>query len=826
MRAVFKLGKTCIIEQQGMTLNRAQTVGLNLSELDRASAGALDGKYLNEGQAGNYIFLYHACAASAPVHVFGMFLPNGPVKLHVVDPAPRRQAIPRLPETYVSLLQEQSKQYGASASIDYPAVREFVTTYHSNDITALKAISRELGLLENQSYTLVISSIKDQPYFEAYVPKLNKFPVLSLSQTKAAHTLDAFPWQSSVAHKMLVRYIYAGEWLDRMVALAEYYDVPVGNISGDQPLFLSDVDFARRLLKQDMVLWWSPGERPDLGGAEDDKRPIEDFQSSEFLSPGCYSNVCLEVTVRNLAVNSVLHSVAVNELEGSGGTTAFDSSHTLDEFAGGDSQRPVTLGESNMSPQAFSIMRGMVKSWLLDKIQGNFDSPATIAIDHFLRWISSTVSHLYDSGIHRFIHGLMRKTFIQMLAEFKRLGSQVVYADFSRLILVTSKPPGTAHAYATYITTAVTSHELFQHIYLNTDKFYDFLLFLDEANLGGIVCEDPLALEPPDEICMEMRWNVETFLPQPIQKDFGNMVKFFILEMYKNKQKSAEAFRVPLRILHNESMPDATQRDAGRMKEMEVTREFLARKLTRKLLKGVGNALERHRDAMMDEQELAQWEFPLLPGSYLNLTNPVLELVKFVCAILALAKEYHVEVGLVKRNLLELVGVREFAHEAVFRNPCEPLKLSSVPCRHCDAIRDFDFCRDPELFPNNIDINVKWFCNRCGGEYDRTGIELTLMEMVHDLERRASQQDLRCSKCKQLQSDNLSKHCQCSGAYQVTMSKGDMKRRLRTIVNVAIVHNLSRLKVLSSWFLHWSMANIGCRNVHKLFSKSGNLLGF
>jgi hypothetical protein len=91
----------------------------------------------------------------------------------------------------------------------------------------------------------------------------------------------------------------------------------------------------------------------------------------------------------------------------------------------------------------------------------------------------------------------MRKTFIQKLAEFKRLGSHVIYTDFSRILLATLKPPCTAHAYATSITTAVTSHELFKHMYLKTQQFYDFLLFMDSANMGGVVCEDPLAVDPP-----------------------------------------------------------------------------------------------------------------------------------------------------------------------------------------------------------------------------------------------------------------------------------------------------------------------------------------
>ena len=169
------------------------------------------------------------------------------------------------------------------------------------------------------------------------------------------------------------------------------------------------------------------------------------------------------------------------------------------------------------------------------------------------------------------------------------------------------------------------------------------------------------------------------------------------------------------------------------------------------------------------------------------------------------AREYQIEVDLLKRNLLELVGVREFATEAAFHNPCEPLILSNVPCRHCDALRDFDFCRDPELLPSNRELSARWACSNCGGEYDRTMIEFALMDMVWDLERRFAQQDLRCAKCKRIRSDNLSRHCACSGNYQLTVNKTDVRRRLRTIVNVSFAHNLSRLKVC--------LVIVGCRGL-------------
>ncbi|KAK7064720.1 DNA polymerase epsilon catalytic subunit [Favolaschia claudopus] len=805
VRAVLKLGRTCSTEDSSLTLNRAQTVGLDLFQVNRSSSSLSSRKYLDGGRDQKYIFLYHACSANSPLHLFAIFLPSGTVKLHLVDPATRRQPIPRLTSTYAELLgQFLQKDYASDSLIAYPETLEFTTTYHGNETTALKAVSRELGLLEDKSFIVVVSSPKDQAYFDRLVPKLSKFPVLSMSKAKNAHTLDVFPWQTHVPQKMLNRYLGFGNWLHRMVVMADYYDVPIGHVEGDQPLSMADMSFARRLIHQDFVLWWSPGERPDLGGIENDKRPTEEFPKTEFMSAGAYSNVCLEIVVRNLAVNSVLHSVVVNELEGAGGATAFDSvSRTMDEYANPETQRDLTLGESNVSTQTFGVLRAMVKAWLLDKIENKVSGPANIALDHFWRWISSSASHMYDPSIHRFVHGLMRKTFIQLLAEFRRLGSHVVYADFSRILLATSKPPGTAHAYATYITSAVNSHELFQHIYLNTEHFYDYLLFMDQANMGGVVCMDPLAIEPPEELTIEMQWNIASFLPPALQPDFNGAIQFFIVELFKIRQRLNGGGRAPLRIIRNaDAPPEATQRDAVKVKETEAIQEFISRRLTRKLLKTVGNAQERHRDAMMTDEPDGNFDFPILPGSHLHLTNPILELVKSVCATFALAKDFTVEIGLVKRNLLELIGVREFATEAAFRNPCEPLKLFNVPCRHCDAIRDMDFCRDEQLLPkNNAD---RWVCEVCQGEFDRLAIEFTLMDVVYGLERSFAQQDLRCSKCQQIQSDNVSRYCQCSGTYQFTLNKADIRRKLRTIVNVAIVHRLSRSKecaetMLNTW---------------------------
>ena len=749
--------------------------------------------YLDSGRSMKLIFLYHAFVPSTPVQIYALFFPNGIVTLHILDPASRRQAIPRFDNYYQDLLSKKRSELQKITTYTYPEELRCTTNYHNTEKMATRGVSRDLSTMEKKSYTLVLSSARNLDHFTNLIPKLASFPVLRMPSTRSGHSLDVFPWQNAVAKKMFMRYFHLSTWLKRSLTHAAYYDVPIGHIEDDQPLYFCDIDLARRLIAQDIVLWWSPGEKPDLGGMEDDLAPLEELESPEFVNPGVYSNVCLSVQLRNLAVDAVLQSALVNELEGSGGTTAFDStSRTLEDYSTGEAHSSATIGDSNLSPQIFATIKQMVRSWLLDKARDS-NSPASITLDHFWRWVSSCSSCMYEPSVQKFIHGLMRKTFIQLLAEFKRLGSNVVYADFSHVLLVTSKPPGTAHAYATYINAAVTSNELFKHVYLRTERFYDFLVFMDQANYGAVVCDDPLAIEPPQQIKITSVWNICKFLPPAVQEFFRGSIRYYISQMAKIRRDVEESSRTPLRVIGN--MPvDVTPRNAGKAKEIDESKAFIAQRLTRRMLKNVTEIHEKHKQSIIEEGESEEFTFPVLPGSHLSMTDPVLEFVKFTCAVFALSQEYQIEVGILKRNLLELVGVKEFSDQAIFKNPCDPLKLSMVTCKYCDQIRDFDFCRDDELFLT-ANEPVKWYCSECDGEYDRVAIEFALIQKLHRMERDFTQQDVRCSRCKQLQSDNLSRHCECSGAYQLMTSKAEARKKLRTMVNVSIAHNLGRLRV-------------------------------
>jgi DNA polymerase epsilon subunit 1 len=519
---------------------------------------------------------------------------------------------------------------------------------------------------------------------------------------------------------MVTQYLRLSSWIKAQLEIATHYDVPLGNLGADPGVFLADIDFARRLKGQDMILWWSPAPLPDLGGSEGDNNAPEELVPTNMLMKGTYSSVVLEMEVADLAINSILQSALVNEMEGSGtGSMAFDSaSHNLDEYAKGTANSSVMLGDAVLSTQTFGVLKTMIRSWFLDKarahVKGTHSSPADLVVDQFWRWISSPSSNMFEPALHRFLHGLMRKVFLQLLAEFKRLGTQVVYADFNRIFLLTTKPDaGSAYAFARYLVTAANSQELFRHLVIDVNQFWNYLTFMDVANFGGVKISPEQAASreaPSSRFDISMDWNIQSFLPGSLQPIFERNVASFIFALYSAKRNATDG-RAPLRPIHNLNIdqPGEITSVFNPAKDLEhkAAKKSISQTLTRRLLTDIAAVKKRQQLSLTDEDEAAALAFPSLPGSRLASTstaasknnNPALELVKSICEVYALSSEHNIEIQVLKRNLLDLLGVREFSAVAAFKNPCESVIVPSVICRRCNAIRDVDLCRDPDRLP-------------------------------------------------------------------------------------------------------------------------------
>lgn len=83
---------------------------------------------------------------------------------------------------------------------------------------------------------------------------------------------------------------------------------------------------------------------------------------------------------------------------------------------------------------------------------------------------------------------MMSKAFLQLVAEFRRLGCTVVCAEFDRIIIATHKTTlPAAQSFLGYLVEAVRSKPLFTHITLEPVKFWQHLLFMDHANYAGVL---------------------------------------------------------------------------------------------------------------------------------------------------------------------------------------------------------------------------------------------------------------------------------------------------------------------------------------------------
>ena len=139
------------------------------------------------------------------------------------------------------------------------------------------------------------------------------------------------------------------------------------------------------------------------------------------------------------------------------------------------------------------------------------------------------------------IHKLMKKMFLQLIGEFRRLGSTIIYADFSKIVVCTKKKSiSDASAYIKFILSSIKSRELFHSLTMEPTRCWEYLWWMDQANYGGVSIVLPKSLElvnreevggleevegEGSEVMevgdedqrsegMEMNWNIRQYLPQ------------------------------------------------------------------------------------------------------------------------------------------------------------------------------------------------------------------------------------------------------------------------------------------------------------------------
>ena len=291
-----------------------------------------------------------------------------------------------------------------------------------------------------------------------------------------------------------------------------------------------------------------------------------------------------------------------------------------------------------------------------------------------------------------------------------------------------------------------------------------------------------------------MHWQLNRFLPTPMQTIFHDWVVEYIELMHNVKRPNGEPSSTPRPTQIPLTITEA---------DSEQITGILADKFSKPLKKQISGLIRRQRDEMLHPELASDYAFPVLPGVLVNnpeedKRNPVLELVKLLMQVLSLSKITTLETRLLRRELLALFEVREFSKEGRFENPSESLKLPELTCNACCLIRDLDLCRDEDVLPDpgsDVTSTTKpWRCPFCQTEYDKLAQEEILVGQVYGLITGWQTQDLKCSKCGSLQVSEFMEHCSCSGAWVETMDRADVMKKLRVLESAAKFHSLTLLQ--------------------------------
>ncbi|KAK7210283.1 hypothetical protein V2G26_017461 [Clonostachys chloroleuca] len=773
MRAVLRLGNLCTIdEQQHAVLGKGLDQGFDLAGLKRPAKSRV---YLDSSPL-VYIYISHITAGDR--QIFGIFSTTSE-QAHIVILQKSRDSghdLPNVARIYSEMLAKRKEEAAGTNWQDCFKYQDSVKFKIAQVTTRRKAhleisdVVKKMRKDEVRPQMLVVQSSQSNLLVHD-IPILGEFPVLPLKYDAADSSLPPLGWQAVVARRLVGHYLGLGSWILHLTTLARYGEVPLCNLEREDPRFLIDVAYARRLQANGVVLWWSPGPRPDHAGYEQDDLlgPLDTVKLPNVNNPGTYSSVCIDLEVRNLAINTILTSSLINELEGA---EAISFNPTADGSE-------VLASESAFANAGVVVLREMVKAWWTEACRGS--TMADVLVQHLVRWVENPDSFMYDRALHYHMQMMSRKAFQQLMADFRRVGSQVVFANANRLILQTTKGEvANAYAYSQYIIKSIKSKPLFHFIDLEIKEYWDYMVWYDEFNYGGRACQEVSEAEEQNLETI-MNWQMATFLPKRLQPTFQEWVVEFIQLMHGLKRPQND---------HADSTPRLTQLPSDHLDSMEG--QIISGKAFEKPLKKAIQGLVNQQKRELLHPELAEdYSFPSLPGSHLHPRDPILELVKSLMQVLSLDKNITMEARLLRKELLALFDVREFSKEGTFTNPSESLKLYQVSCDSCTMARDLDLCRDEELFGEGG--QQAWRCGFCGNEFDKVAIEERLLSMVESWAVEWATQDLKCQRCGALRVNDFMEHCTCSGEWQCVVSKEEVSKKLGVIRKVAKFYKLRML---------------------------------
>ncbi|XP_048412228.2 DNA polymerase epsilon catalytic subunit A isoform X2 [Stegostoma tigrinum] len=442
-RALIQLGCVCMVNRQlSPHLAEREADTFDLEQLEMRSLAQFN--YLEPGTI-RHIYFYHNAQGNKAL--FGLFIPSQrKASIFVLDTV-RSNQMPNLNNLYAT--ERTAMLEKLDEELLPPDKHTFEVRAEKDPKLIYRAIQRLLLSYKDEKRGPTLIAVQSKWQLKRLtngMSVLDEFPLVPV------HVIDdisygVLDWQRHGVRRMIRHYLNLDSILSKAFEMARYYHIPIGNLPDDISTFGSDLFFSRHLRRHNHLLWLSPTSRPDLGGKEaDDNRLVMEFEEKstvEINNPGCYSTVTVELDIQSLAVNTILQSHHINDMEGASSIgVSFDviqQASLEDMMAGNQAANALaSYDEAALCSNTFRILKSMVVGWVKE-ITHYQNVYADNQVMHFYRWLRTPSSLLYDPALHRILHNMMKKLFLQLVAEFKRLGSSIIYANFNRLLLCTKK---------------------------------------------------------------------------------------------------------------------------------------------------------------------------------------------------------------------------------------------------------------------------------------------------------------------------------------------------------------------------------------------------
>ncbi|CAB4064926.1 POLE [Lepeophtheirus salmonis] len=680
-RVLVELG--CVVEVD-------KKIAKQIGDTDTFELGWLNFKtlahndYLADNNYKAIYFYYHKVGNKA---IYGVFIPVSK-KAHVfVSDTVRSNQLPNLNLLYnaerTAVMQNETLKDVPESDYNFEVRIETDVRQINRQITKILQGYRD----EKRGPTIILAqSIADFQMLSSVIPTFVEFPIVPLHVSDHDNLYNVLDWQRVGARHMIRHFFKSNAYFMATLEQCRYFHVPIGNIPKDNTAF--ETGFRRKK-------------------EADDSRLLTEAEDS-----------CLMTTVKQS--RALLQAHNIHDMEGTSGSIAFDTmpQASLEEMLGGTASNLCSYDETALVSGAFRVLRTMVHVWLKEVTQYR-NVFADYQIIHFYRWLRSPNSLLYDPALRKTLQNLMKKMFMQLVAEFKRLEN---FKD--------------ALAYVEYVTNTIHEKEIFNSIDMKFTKAWDYLLWCDPSNYGGVKSLSPRNLtekeldvqdeedteegfvekdfnEDDDEPELDMSWNIASYLPDAgaCHKNFNTVIAGFISSMYQFMVSEAERVApgcTPVRRKFNPSQSQPTPRRKNNSKSQ-------------------GSVEENITDIDSFAQDLVSGE---LAQRLYSLTNPALEFVKALVKVLSLDYSITDHVHKLRRDLLKLIGIGEFSVAAEWKDPCISFVLPEVICKQCNHCRDIDLCKDPHRGEQN-GIPV-WLCPsiQCETPYDTYELEALLLDVV------------------------------------------------------------------------------------------------